>query len=228
MICANGRTKPGASVPFVFTFMLLLLACPLIGWAADNEMQIYFIDVEGGQATLFVAPGGKSLLIDTGWPEHAARDAGRIVHAAKLAGLHEIDVVLLTHYHDDHTGGVPQLVERIPVHTFIDHGPNIENKEGSPTEKRWEDYQKVLATGRYRHIVAHAGNALPIGEMKVTVVSSAGDVIRSPLPGAGQTNQFCSISESKPADPSENAQSLGVLVEFGQLRNSRSRRSHLG
>jgi beta-lactamase superfamily II metal-dependent hydrolase len=135
MICANGRTKPGESIPLVFTFMLLLLACPLIGRAANKEMQIYFIDVEGGQATLFVAPGGKSLLIDTGWPEHAARDADRIVHAAKLAGLHEIDVVLLTHYHDDHTGGVPQLVERIPVHTFIDHGPNIENKERKPDRK---------------------------------------------------------------------------------------------
>src|ERR1700722_15511389 len=82
---------------------------------ARKTLQIYFVDVEGGQSTLFVTPAGQSLLIDTGWPGNEGRDADRILTATKLAGISKIDYVLLTHYHDDHSGGIPQLVERIPV-----------------------------------------------------------------------------------------------------------------
>src|SRR5271170_3354325 len=88
-------------------------------WASSDSLQVYFIDVEGGQATLFVTPDETSLLIDTGWPDHDGRDANRIAAATKIAGLRKIDYVLLTHFHDDHVGGVPQLVDSIPVGTFI-------------------------------------------------------------------------------------------------------------
>src|SRR5437016_690965 len=91
---------------------------------AQKVLQVYFVDVEGGQATLFVTPEGQSLLIDAGWPGNDGRDAGRIVAAAKLAGISKIDYVLITHFHNDHVGGVPQLVARIPVGAFIDHGDN--------------------------------------------------------------------------------------------------------
>ena len=85
--------------------------------ATDDEkpLRVYFIDVEGGQATLFVTPDGQSLLIDTGWPGNDGRDADRIVAAAKRAGLSRINYVLITHYHSDHVGGLAQLVARIPV-----------------------------------------------------------------------------------------------------------------
>jgi competence protein ComEC len=110
-----------------------------------KPLQVYFVDVEGGQATLFVTPAGQSLLIDTGWPGNAGRDADRIVVAAKNAGVSKIDFVLLTHYHVDHAGGVPQLLARIPVGAFIDHGVNRE--PGDPaTEQSWEAYQKVVSS----------------------------------------------------------------------------------
>src|SRR5437870_10026803 len=80
-----------------------------------KPLQIYFVDVEGGQATLFVTPAGQSLLIDTGWPGNNGRDADRIVAAAKLAGISKIDYLLVTHFHSDHVGGVPQLVARIQI-----------------------------------------------------------------------------------------------------------------
>ena len=89
---------------------ILILGAGISSWAApeqkDKALHIYFIDVEGGQATLFVTPAGQSLLIDTGWPGNDGRDADRIVAAAKKAGISKIDYVLITHFHDDHVGGV--------------------------------------------------------------------------------------------------------------------------
>jgi len=205
---------------------LMIFACALALSGASAQarksapagpLHIYFIDVEGGQSTLFVTPGGHSLLIDTGWPDHDGRDADRIIAAAKLAGLHRIDYVLLTHYHIDHTGGVPNLVARFPVGTFIDHGPN--RQTGDPTtEGVYEAYQKVLATGKYHRILAHPGMVLPIPGMRVEVLTSDGKFIQTPLPGAGQPNPYCKISEVRPPDQTENARSNGVLITFGRLR----------
>jgi competence protein ComEC len=185
--------------------------------AGGPKLRVYFIDVEGGQSTLFVTPAGKSLLIDTGWPGNNFRDADRIVAAAKSAGLSRIDSVLITHYHDDHVGGVPQLVQRIPVGTFFVHGPNRELDRGA-TERDYAAFQKVLAQSKAKEIVAKPGDRLPIQGMDVTVISSDGEVIQKPLPGAGQPNPFCKQSETRPPDQTENARSLGVLIHFGNLK----------
>lgn len=199
---------------------LLLFALGIASWAAprkDTSLHIYFIDVEGGQATLFVTPAGQSLLIDTGWPGNDGRDADRIASTARKAGISKIDYVLITHFHDDHVGGVPQLVARIPVGTFIDHGDNRETT-GAVTVKDWQAYQAVLATGKYKRISAKPGDVLPIKGMQATIVSSDAALIEKPLPGAGQENPYCKDAEQFPADTTENLRSLGALINFGKLR----------
>jgi competence protein ComEC len=203
--------------------LLIGLACTSFAMAnrsSDSKsLQVYFIDVEGGQATLFVTPDGQSLLIDTGWPGNNFRDADRIVAAAHDAGINKLDYVLITHYHDDHVGGAPQLAERIPIGTFIDHGENRE-PDGDFSKKVFATYQQLLATGKYQHLVSKPGDRLPIQGMNVKVVSSDGAVLQESLPGQGQFNPACS-APAPPADNTENARSLGVFITFGDPKSSR-------
>ena len=200
----------------------ILVGAAVAAWAqkpksAAGKLRVYFVDVEGGQATLFVTPKGESLLIDTGWPGSNYRDADRIAATAKKAGLSKIDYVLITHFHVDHVGGVPQLVQRIPVGTFIVHGPNRE-LDDKPTTQVYAAYEKVIADGKYKRILARPGEVLPIAGMNVTVVSADGNLLQGSLPGGGQANEFCKISETRPADKTENSRSLGTLITFGKLR----------
>src|SRR5215467_712559 len=116
----------------VLLTVVVALLCSILGHAQTKNLQIYFIDVEGGQATLLVAPSGQTLLVDTGWPGNNNRDADRISEAVKDAGLKQIDYALITHYHTDHVGGVPQLLQQVKVGEFIDHGRNLENDEMHP------------------------------------------------------------------------------------------------
>src|SRR5207249_2548412 len=103
---------------------------PLLHGSVGDAFDVYFIDVEGGQATLTVSPSGQSLLVDTGWPGFKGRDAARIAATAKAAGVKRIDYLVITHYHLDHVGGVPELARRIPIVHFVDHGPSVETDKG--------------------------------------------------------------------------------------------------
>jgi competence protein ComEC len=206
-------------VPNLATICSLFFVLVFVCAAADTPkpLQIYFVDVEGGQSTLFVTPDGHSLLIDTGWPDNNGRDADRIVAAAKSAGISKIDFVLLTHYHADHSGGVPQLADRIPIGAFIDHGENRE-ADSPDTARIFADYQNVLTAKKIKRIVARPGDILPVSGVTATVLSADGVVLENPLTGAGAPNAACSVSEQLPTDPSENQRSLGTLIAYEKLR----------
>ena len=203
---------------FVAAVALALLFTPTL-WARSSKkaLKIYFIDVEGGQATLFVTLSGKSLLVDTGWPGFNGRDADRIVAAATDAGVRKIDYVLLTHFHMDHVGGAPQLAERIPIGTFVDHGENRESTDAATTHV-WQEYQRLIQSGKYKHITAKPGNKLPLKGISVVVVSGDGAVIPKSLPDASAENPVCKNAAQPSPDESENARSLGLAVTFGKLR----------
>lgn len=193
---------------------LLCALCLPSAAGSSGRLLIYSIDVEGGQSTLLVAPSGASLLVDTGWPGHNGRDAMRIQAAMKDAGITRIDDVLITHFHTDHVGGVPELVQRIPVGEFIDHG---ENREDSDITRH--DYAAYLrATAGHPRRIVHPGDTIDIPGLSIVVVAADGEHI-SAVPGIRpQPNPYCASEKQWPADPTENARSTGILVTYGKFK----------
>ena len=181
-----------------------------------QSLDIYVVDVEGGNATLFVAPSGESLLIDTGNGGAAAnRDADRIMAAIKDAGVRQIDHLITTHYHGDHFGAMETIAGRLPVKEFLDHGANVQPNAAADTFLTTV-YPKLYAKGA--HVVVKPGDRLKLGEADVRIVSAAGNVLEQALPGAGAKNDLCASYTAKEADPSENAQSVGSFITFGRFR----------
>ncbi len=199
---------------------LTLLSCA----AQERTLQIWFIDVEGGQATLIVTPAGESMLIDAGYsPKNwrgavpkvpDGRDPARILAAIGDAGLTRLDYLLVTHFHPDHVGGVPEVAARIPVTTFIDYGAPATD---DPSAQGWfRNYEPTRARGR--HLVVRPGDRIPMKGLDVDVLSADGELIAKPLPGAGAPNATCATAEDQPDDGTENLNSISVLLRFGAFR----------
>jgi competence protein ComEC len=204
------RTRRFACIVAVVAASALLSGQSLPG----KTLNIYVVDVEGGNATLVVSPSGQSLLIDTGNLVGAARDADRIMAAARDAGVSQIDHLVTTHWHGDHYGGMSELAARIPIRHFIDHGPNV---QPNPAVDEFLKTTYPQLYGRSMHTVAKAGDQITMAGLDVRVVSSAGQVVAAPRPGAGQSNPYCAAF--KPSDNNaEDPQSVVVDLTFGRFR----------
>src|SRR5262245_3172214 len=209
------RSSKMRTLMLCFAVLALLAVSPVAQTRGGRALTIYVVDVEGGNATLFVSPSGQSLLIDTGNAgAGAVRDAERIVAAARDAGLTQIDNLIITHWHGDHYGGLTELASRIPIRHFIDHGPNAQ-----PNAATDEFLQKTYPTlyAKARHAVAKPGDKIELGPVEVRVVTSAGETIKTPLTGAGRPNPYC--ANFKAGDNNaEDPQSVGSYVTFGRFR----------
>lgn len=209
----------------VFLSALILAAASL---AAQNakSLRIYVIDVEGGNAQLWVSPSGESVIVDTGNGPGAAavRDADRIMAAVKDAGITEIDHLITTHYHGDHVGGLTELASRIPIKEFIDHGPNV---QPNPTMDRYlEQYAELYAKGR--HTVPKTGEKISVSGLDWRIVSVAGRPLKATLsgaPSAGRANPYCGSFVRHDVNPvsggplgnTEDEQVVASHVTFGNF-----------
>ena len=177
--------------------------------AQSRNLDIYWVDVEGGAATLMVAPSGESLLVDAGF-EVGDRDARRIFAVAQQAGLKKIDYFILSHFHADHEGGLPALARMIPIGRCFDRGDFIE-----PANQRWRDgYLSVCATKR---TIVNVGDKIPLKGLQVDVVASDGHLLARPINGGGP-NPLCATAENKPRDVPENYRMVGALFTYGKFK----------
>lgn len=186
-----------------------------VAGAGGKTLDIYISDTEGGKGTLFVSPSGETVLIDTGNP--GERDVGRIMDMIAAAGVTKIDYLLSTHYHTDHVGGLTELVKRIPVAHFMDHGANSESPEAIA------GFQAAYADvyGKAKHTVLKPGDRIPVTGLDWRIVTSAGQAIKTPLAGGGKPNAaLCADFQRKPdpATPDDNAQSVGSVIGYGHFR----------
>lgn len=182
-----------------------------------RTLDAYVIDVEGGEATLFVSPSGESLLVDTGWPGFEGRDADRILAAATQAGISQIDHLVVTHYHADHAGGAAQLAARLPIRHFIDHGASV----GDDERGQYQSYTAVRGTGRRTE--ARPGDEIPMKDISVRVIASGGSVLKQPLNGAGSPNPHCASFTphgpeitNRAADPGDG-RSVSLWLSYGRF-----------
>jgi competence protein ComEC len=201
-----------------FCFLVVVLtAAVVLAQNRGKALDIYLIDVEGGNATLFVTPSGENMLIDTGnGGAGAVRDAERIVAAVKDAGLKQIDHLVTTHYHGDHFGGMTEFAARVPVRHYIDHGPNVQPNANVDAFLQ-KDYPALYS--KAKHTVVKPGDRIAVGGgLDVRVVASAGQTIQSAVPGAGGQNPYCAEYKPQEPDPTENAQSVGSVITYGRFR----------
>jgi beta-lactamase superfamily II metal-dependent hydrolase len=227
-------------VRFAMVSALGLLAADAANAQAPKrspDLRIVAVDVEGGAATLFLTPEGKSLLIDSGWAPGAGSgrlnakglpptsSADKIVNAAHALGLTKIDYFIITHYHADHIGGFKSLTDKIEIDNFIDHGPNMQldppgldpARAANSSAGLYAGYLKIIA-GK-NHIVPKTGDALDIGSMHLQFISVAANVITTTLAGGGQPNPDCAgVPQMERDGGIENHYSVSSLITFGKTK----------
>ncbi len=181
---------------------------------ASRNLEIYWIDAEGGAATLIVAPSGEAMLVDTANQAPDDRDAKRIMAAIQQAGLKKIDFLLTTHFHSDHIGSMAALAKMIPIELYMDHGESVEIARPA-VAKAYKEYEEQSA-GKRR--ILKAGDRIPLKGVDVTVIMSAGQAITKALKGGGAKNPTCAdFKEHGPEPDPDNDQSVGFVLKFGKF-----------
>ncbi len=206
--------------PWIAVTFLVACTVVLAGQTKPAKpLEIYVVDPEGGKEALWVTPAGQAILIDTGSP--GGRDTDRIMDVINELGIKKLDILLSTHYHVDHVGGLQELLKRIPVDHFYDHGETIEDglnghqKEQVPGFQAW--YFPMVA--KAPRTVLKPGDRIPVTGLDWRIVTSAGKVLKTPLPGAGKPNPLCAGAQRRTVtqDP-EDGQSVGSVITYGKFR----------
>lgn len=194
--------------------VLVMLGNYVSAGPKDGTFDIYWVDVEGGAATLMVTPAGESILIDSGNP--GLRDPNRIAHVAtKVAGLRRIDHLITTHYHRDHYGGASSLAKLLPIGTVYDNG-KFEGMPDDPGKDYFEfktEKRVVINPGdkiKVKQVAAGQQVSLVcLGTRKTFVAADADDP---------ENAAICATHRPKERDGSDNANSVATLIQFGSFR----------
>jgi competence protein ComEC len=196
--------------------LCLFATSRLLAGAGDGRLDIYFIDVEGGAATLLVTPAGESMLIDSGYPDNGGRDRDRILNVIQnVAKLDHLDHISVSHWHLDHFGNHAALADKIKIRNFWDRGiPDMlqeDNKFGDRIALYRAASQNQSKAVKAGDTFTMSSSGLPV---QIKIVTASGDVV----PNEGPANPFASLHKPQADDPSDNAKSVSVLFTFGKFR----------
>jgi len=199
--------------------LLIMIASAPAPARTVGSLDFYFVDVEGGAATLIVTPSHESVLIDCGAP--GPRDAARIKVAADAAGIKQIDHLIATHWHSDHFGGTPDLARLMPIRHFYNRGFNA-----TPVHDEPKLYPQMMAAyvkaSHGKSVTLKPGDTVPVrqtpGDPKLTILCLCGD--KQFLPDSPNAPKNTAADEYLPLDPdpSDNARSLGFRLSYGGFR----------
>ena len=198
--------------------ILTLLCFPAFGVAdsSTKTLDIYFIDVEGGAATLLVTPAGESMLIDSGYPDNHGRDKDRIISVARdVAGLKKIDHAVATHWHRDHYGNHAVVASEFGIGTFWDRGIPEVVAEDSSFEDRIAAYR---AACQNESKALAPGDLIPLKSGGTKLTAKVLTASRKVIPNVGPPNPFADRHVERDVDKSDNADSLSILFQFGDFR----------
>lgn len=196
--------------------VLISLGSAAFAGPKDGRLDIYWIDVEGGAATLIVTPAGESVLIDTG--NIGRRDPDRIVKTlVEVAGMKQLDHVIITHYHSDHFGGAAILGDLVPIRNLWDNG-TFEGLRDRPDKA-----YLALKCGK-KHVLS-PGSKLPLSEAQqrenlpysLTCIGTRQTFIE-PAAGTPENKEICAAAKEKERDGSDNANSVVCVLDFGPFR----------
>jgi competence protein ComEC len=198
--------------------LLLALALWVASAAAQTKtaktLDIYIVDVEGGNAVLFVTPSGRTVLIDTGnGGPGAVRDAERVAAAIRDAGVKQIDHLIITHFHNDHVGAISEVAARVPIAEFIDHGPNTQ--PGANIDPVMQRYAELYS--KAKHTVVKPGDKIPIADLDWGIITAGAQTIKASLPGGGKANPYCANFKAQDVALTEDDQSVGSFITFGKF-----------
>lgn len=198
-------------------YLLLSSLCAVAQAAERDTLDLYWVDVEGGAATLIVTPAGESVLIDTGMP--GKRDPKRIVKAAREAGVKQIDHLVITHFHIDHFGGAADIAKELPIINLYDNGIPENNPDNPNDNSRWnswiQPYREMKAEKR---VVLKPGDSVPLKQaasgpaITLNCLATMQQVanIQETKPGVD-----CEHLTAKPKDASDNANSMALVLQYG-------------
>ena len=212
------QLRPAFRIKALVSFLALTIFVASLSaqsHAQRSTLDIYVIDVEGGNAVLFVTPANESVLIDSG---REGVSASRIVAAAKDAGISQIDHAITTHYDGDHYEGLAAVAAQVPIKDYVDHGPTV---QPNPRAQQFLQETYPALYSRAQHTIVKAGDKIPLADVDWRVVAAAENMIKVPLPGGGIANPYCS-SFAPPADAPfstlEDPQSVASFIAFGKFR----------
>ncbi|HKQ91792.1 MAG TPA: MBL fold metallo-hydrolase [Blastocatellia bacterium] len=204
----------------ILVVILIAATNVMVAQKADSvrtTLDIFYIDVEGGAATLIVTPAGESILVDAGWPGFEGRDAKRIEKAMKEAGVTAIDHLIVTHYHTDHYGGVPELAKLVRINRFYDHGPMSSLDEDKDFAAKYAAYR---AAAKDQTVTLNPGSSIRLKQTQTAppvflqILASRGETVTSKR-ATVEPNSSCSGATEQPEDKTDNARSVAFLLRHG-------------